>query len=93
MATKFSRKTFLKAGAAGLGMMALNAVSYTHLDVYKRQGNSSPMGICCTCSRCCSCRDSSVEKMSSAPFSDTFKLPFGIRYHLLVCLLYTSRCV
>ncbi len=24
MATKFSRKTFLKAGAAGLGMMALN---------------------------------------------------------------------
>ena len=24
MATNFSRKTFLKAGAAGLGMMALN---------------------------------------------------------------------
>ena len=28
------------------------------------------------------CRDSSVEKMSSAPFSDTFKLFFGIRHHL-----------
>ena len=25
-------------------------------------GNSSPIGICCTCSRCSSCRDSSVEK-------------------------------
>ena len=28
-------------------------------------GNSSPIGICCTCSRCSSCRDSSVEKISS----------------------------
>ena len=34
-------------------------------------------------SLCCSCRDSSVEKMSSAPFSDTFKLFFGISQHLL----------
>ena len=34
-----------KAGSGGVVINSLNPVSYTHLDVYKRQGQYAPFGV------------------------------------------------
>lgn len=75
----------LENGVHQLVKVALSSMdsSSSTLKGWFLNGNSSARGICCTCSHFSSCRDSSVEKMSSAAFSDTFKLLFGIGQHLL----------
>ena len=55
------------------------AVSYTHLDVYKRQSRISAFAL--TSYGC------NKSKLLSIPFT------FENRAHFWNCLLYTSRCV
>ena len=67
-------RTLLVYFLRGLG---LTAVSYTHLDVYKRQ------------SRTCS---SSRSGFSATSETAAITMP-GVQYPHWSCLLYTSRCV
>ena len=79
------------------GMCYKEAVSYTHLDVYKRQDCVTVMitNILCEDEE----RDfdkisaSEVEKLESEVIKELSNLVKAIRDEDKTCLLYTSRCV
>ena len=45
---KFGRKVTSISTFIAAGVMAIVSVSYTHLDVYKRQANHVTNAVCCT---------------------------------------------
>ena len=58
-------------------------VSYTHLDVYKRQGEKQ-----------CKVRNNKLEKYYAVDFGkESLEHGFEINARREACLLYTSRCV
>ena len=63
--------------------MSIKTVSYTHLDVYKRQNKNSVKII-----------GDHTDKYVQAYFQYDSKKTGGVTIsHLRFCLLYTSRCV
>ena len=69
------------------GMMGAGSVSYTHLDVYKRQSS--------TCSPASARKDAAPKKgaVIEPPYCQVNRRQLQLTWHLYVCLLYTSRCV
>ena len=60
-------------------------VSYTHLDVYKRQAHDRGKGIIVVVNKW-----DAIEKTDKTIYEYTNKLKETLAY---ICLLYTSRCV
>ena len=78
-------RTFVVTGAGGLSLLAaVTPVSYTHLDVYKRQGYVHDAVVHWTPIRAPVDRGQQVVE---------HRVRAGDPAGLCICLLYTSRCV
>ena len=84
MAPMFTLEDLLDRLDAARGR-TLVAVSYTHLDVYKRQGQQGM-----TCNQCHNPHTAQLKVGHSQELCNSCHNTEG---HYYTCLLYTSRCV
>ena len=90
---KTSANAFL--ADSGLSLTSVPSVSYTHLDVYKRQKHLRTKSVQCFCCNALSpvlLPQPIANLRISAVYIDV-KHAFHHTCQLMICLLYTSRCV